>query len=166
MKTKAMGFTLVEMLVVIAIMGILVAMLYPNFESFILRARLKEVPSTVEVIRTAQRYYFLRTGAYLDWTDADAIADYTRIADPTDIQEALNIMIPPLVDAVCRYNVTYTENAGPPVQRQAFIEFTSNDGNDIYLGRYCIVDDTNISTPGTYEITAGTDWAPYLLYLE
>ena len=51
------GFTLVELMIVVAIIGILAAIAIPNFTSMQHRSKRAEVPSNVDGIKTAQIAY-------------------------------------------------------------------------------------------------------------
>ena len=56
---RSLGFSLVEMMVVIAIIGILVSLALPRFRTFIARTRMAEAVTNLGVIKTLQKSYNL-----------------------------------------------------------------------------------------------------------
>ncbi|TKJ47242.1 hypothetical protein CEE34_04820 [Candidatus Aerophobetes bacterium Ae_b3a] len=71
------GFTLIELMIVIIIVGVLAAAAVPIYTSYVKRAYITEAEASLGAIRTAQIAYKAETGAFavdrgeLDMTDAD-----------------------------------------------------------------------------------------------
>ncbi len=64
---KREGFTLIELMIVVAIIGILAAIAIPNFIKFQLRAKAGESKVNLAGIRTAEESYFAEAGTYMDF---------------------------------------------------------------------------------------------------
>jgi type IV pilus assembly protein PilA len=57
LNKKSKGFTLIELMIVVAIIGILAAIAIPNFMSYQCKAKQSEAKSNLGTIRTAQEAY-------------------------------------------------------------------------------------------------------------
>jgi len=65
-KKGKKGFTLIELMIVVAIIGILAAIAIPNFLRFQAKSKQSEAKTNLGGIFTAQTSYFAETNAYQD----------------------------------------------------------------------------------------------------
>ena len=59
------GFTLIELMIVVAIIGILAAIAIPNFLKFQLKAKTSEGKTNLAAIRTAEESVYAEFGSYV-----------------------------------------------------------------------------------------------------
>jgi type IV pilus assembly protein PilA len=65
LHTRSGGFTLIELMIVVAIIGILAAIAIPNFLRFQLRSRVGEGKTNIAAIRTAEEAYAAEYATYV-----------------------------------------------------------------------------------------------------
>ncbi len=65
LHTRKGGFTLIELMIVVAIIGILAAIAIPNFLQFQLRSKTGEAKTNIAAIRTAEEGYFAEFNNYV-----------------------------------------------------------------------------------------------------
>lgn len=68
MKTNQQGFTLIELMIVVAIIGILAAVAIPAYQDYTIRAKLSEVMVIASAAKTSTSEYYLSTGSMPDST--------------------------------------------------------------------------------------------------
>ncbi len=78
------GFTLIELMIVVAIIGILAAIAIPNFLRFQLKAKSSEGKTNIAAIRTAEQSYYSEFGVYVS----------TANATPTDAPTSAKVSWP------------------------------------------------------------------------
>jgi len=79
------GFTLIEVLIVVIILGILATLAIPQFTNMVKRARVSEAWSALGAVRTSQAVYWMEHETYADDIDDldvdDVIGDFTVSID-------------------------------------------------------------------------------------
>jgi prepilin-type N-terminal cleavage/methylation domain-containing protein len=80
MKSNA-GFSLVELMIVVGIIGILATIAVPKFQSFQSKARMAEAKTMLTQIYTLEEAYHLDNNAYITFNTA--AAPYGRLANGT-----------------------------------------------------------------------------------
>jgi len=65
LRTRRGGFTLIELMIVVAIIGILAAIAIPNFLKFQLRSKTGEAKTNLAALRTAEEGYVAEYGVYV-----------------------------------------------------------------------------------------------------
>src|SRR5690606_15810181 len=79
MKNTQQSFTLIELMIVVAMIGIPAANPLPAYQDYTIRAQVSEGMSLASGVRTAVSEYFQATG---DWPDDN---DAAGVADPAEI---------------------------------------------------------------------------------
>lgn len=65
MKQKQSGFTLIEMMIVVAIIGILAAIAYPSYDEYVKRGNRTEGQALLSDASARQERYFAQNNAYI-----------------------------------------------------------------------------------------------------
>ena len=64
MKRMQKGFTLIELMIVVAIIGILAAVAIPAYQDYVVKAKLAKVAGSVDSIKTAIAMYYQEQGSF------------------------------------------------------------------------------------------------------
>ncbi len=120
---RATGFTLIEVMVTVAIIAILAAIALPNYTDYIRRGKLQEATSNLLAMRTKMEQYFQDNRSYTT-PGAPVLAPCTAGSSvPIPALKYFNITCPVLTAT------TYTIRADGTDGTLVGITFTINEGN-------------------------------------
>ena len=76
------GITLIEILVVIILIGILAAAVFPQFTKSLESGLDSEANSTLRLIRQAENFYRMEEGSYVNCSDIDTLNSRLKLSIP------------------------------------------------------------------------------------
>lgn len=64
MKVRQQGFTLLELMIVVAVVGILAAIAYPSYQEYVKKSRRSEARAALLTVAQAQEKFYTANGTY------------------------------------------------------------------------------------------------------
>jgi len=144
MKKGQQGFTLIELMIVVAIIGILAAVAIPQYQNYVARSQVARVMSETSSIRTAVETCILDgktvigTAAgqcNIGWTHSNLIAGEGEgggeggTGGTGGLQSGLNITMPASADAEGSIQATFGNNAATVLATKTLTWTRSNAGS-------------------------------------
>lgn len=101
-KVAVAGFTLIELMIVVAIVGILATIVYPSYQDYVRRANRSAAQQTMLDVSAKQEQYLTDRRSYTD--DLTAL----QVSVPEDVTKHYTVTIANVVASPPSYNVVAT----------------------------------------------------------
>lgn len=88
------GFTLIEVMVVVAVIGILAAVAYPSYSSYIVSSNRRAAQSFMLEVSNRQQRYLLDARSYADAANVGDIDTKLNITTPPDVARNYDVISP------------------------------------------------------------------------
>jgi type IV pilus assembly protein PilA len=146
MRKFQKGFTLIELMIVVAIIGILAAIAIPNFIKFQAKAKQSEAKTNLKAIFTAKKSFFAENNTYTCGTDncgwspeQGTIYQYNLGSGATKVAPTKNGVTgadPAACDSADNTSTLFTAVAGANIDSDAFVDgWEINDANLLCNGK-------------------------------
>ena len=141
--TKQNGFTLIELMITVAIIGILAAIAYPSYTQYIVRANRSAAQSFMFAVSNKQEQYMLDARSYAGGTTA--LADF-NVTEPPEVSGKYTFAVActmPTVVGSC------TAFAGVPTYVVTATGIGTQATNDTQCGTSLTLNHLGAKTPST-----------------
>ena len=116
------GFTLIEVMIVVAIVGILLAVAFPSYRQYIVRSNRAAAQSQMLDIANRQQQFLLNTRSYV--AHSDALWTATGFTLPPEVSRNYTYAIE-VASVPPAFTVTFTPVAGGGQQADGVLTFNS-----------------------------------------
>ncbi|GAA4000929.1 prepilin peptidase-dependent pilin [Comamonas faecalis] len=93
MRKAQQGFTLIELMIVVAIIGILAAVAIPQYQNYVIRAKIGNALTAVDSLKTAVALCSQENGGVMDSCDTTAAGAETTIPEFTPTKEVASATV-------------------------------------------------------------------------
>jgi type IV pilus assembly protein PilA len=90
--TKQKGFTLIELMIVVAIIGILAAIAIPAYQDFTIRSKVTELINAAGVCKTSVAEFYQATGAFPGAANSGCSTDGTSNSSPPTVAAGTGVI--------------------------------------------------------------------------
>ncbi len=108
-NTANHGFTLIELMVTVAILGILVSIAYPSYRDAVLKGRRAEARTAIAELMQQQERYMTQNNTYYAFTNTNGVPDPAGAPFKTFSGQLLNNSAYLMSAEVCSDSVAITE---------------------------------------------------------
>lgn len=112
MKNRAYGFTLVELMIVVAIIGILAAIAYPSYRQYAVKANRSAAQQFMMTIANREEQYLLANRTYVSAADNAAITANLNLPIPSETNGKYTFKVDGVSSTPPSYTVTATPVTG------------------------------------------------------
>ena len=166
MKSLQKGFTLIELMIVIAIIGILAAIALPAYQDYTIRAQVTEGLSLASGVETAMADYYAQYGVFpaanvVTASGPPAAGGLGFLAPPTGKYGAVNILALGQIQMTYGSAAPYQANNKINGQILSINAGISNNGDIVWVCGKAVAP-SNLATPPQPTTTnvTNTNWLP------
>lgn len=111
-RRRTSGFTLVEILIVITIIGVLASMVYPSYQQYVVKANREAAQQFLLEAASVQRQYFLANNGNGYATQSTLIGASGLLRTPSNVSSYYDITYAPTTETT---SATFTVTATPVI---------------------------------------------------
>ena len=123
------GFTLIELMITVAIVGILGAIAYPSYQNAMIKNRRASAQSLLSDVAQRQQQYLMDNRSF-----AGSTTDL-KVVEPPDVTRYYDVTVTAAASTPPAFTATATPKAGGPQVSDGFLSITQN-GEKLPAGKW------------------------------